>query len=66
MTQLQPLGKRPASRPVWLTIVLILVLLAALFGLGFGIATLIRGENTAAPAANESPSAAPTNPAPCP
>ena len=65
MTQLQPLGKRPASRPVWLTIVLILVLLAALFGLGFGIATLIRGENTTAPTVSESQSAAPANPAPC-
>ncbi|MFM1917611.1 MAG: hypothetical protein RJB01_1126 [Actinomycetota bacterium] len=65
MTQLQPLGKRPAARPVWLTIVLILVLLAALFGLGFGIATLIRGDEVPTPSATESASAAPVNPAPC-
>lgn len=65
MTQLHPLGKRPASRPVWLSIILILVVLAALFGLGFGIATLIRGERTSAPEVQASESTDLANPAPC-
>lgn len=62
MTGLQPLGRRRRARPVWLTIVLVIVAMAVVFGLGFGVATLIRGDSlplVATPAASPSPSPSP-------
>jgi hypothetical protein len=35
--------RRPAQRPLWLTVLLILVAMLVLFGVGFGIATLFKG-----------------------
>ncbi len=34
---------RPAQRPLWLTVLLIFVSMLVLFGIGFGIATLLKG-----------------------
>ena len=34
---------RPAQRPLWLTVLLIFVAMLVLFGIGFGIATLLKG-----------------------
>lgn len=34
---------RPAQRPLWLTVLLILVAMLVLFAIGFGIATLLKG-----------------------
>jgi hypothetical protein len=35
--------RRPAQRPLWLTALLILVAMLVLFGVGFGIASLLKG-----------------------
>jgi hypothetical protein len=35
--------RRPAQRPLWLTVLLIMVAMLVLFGVGFGIATLLKG-----------------------
>jgi hypothetical protein len=62
MTGLQPLGRRRRARPLWLTVVLIVVAMAVVFGLGFGVATLIRGDSlplTTAPTTSPSPSPSP-------
>lgn len=62
MTGLQPLGRRRRERPLWLTVVLLIVAMAVVFGLGFGVATLIRGDSlplTASPATSPSPSPSP-------
>lgn len=62
MTGLQPLGRRRRARPVWLTIVLVIVAMAVVFGLGFGVATLIRGDSlplVATPTASPSPTPSP-------
>lgn len=63
MTTLQPVGGRRGRRPVWLTVVLIIVAMAVVFGLGFGVATLIRGDTTPV-AVTPSVSASPS-PSPC-
>jgi len=34
---------RPVERPLWLTVLLIVVAMLVLFGIGFGIATLLKG-----------------------
>lgn len=62
MTGLQPLGRRRRARPVWLTIVLVIVAMGVVFGLGFGVATLIRGDSlplVATPTASPSPTPSP-------
>lgn len=62
MTTLQPVGGRRGRRPVWLTVVLIIVAMAVVFGLGFGVATLIRGDSAptaVAPSVSASPSPSP-------
>jgi hypothetical protein len=62
MTGLQPLGRRRRARPLWLTVVLIVVAMAVVFGLGFGVATLIRGDSlplTTSPTTSPSPSPSP-------
>jgi len=38
---------RPAQRPLWLTVLLIFVAMLVLFGVGFGIATLLKGSGSA-------------------
>lgn len=63
MTTLQPVGGRGRRRPVWLSVVLIVVAMVVLFGLGFGVATLIRGDS-APEAVAPTPSASPS-PSPC-
>ncbi len=62
MTGLQPLGRRRRARPLWLTVVLVVVAMAVVFGLGFGVATLIRGDSlplTTSPTTSPSPSPSP-------
>lgn len=44
MAGLHPLGGRRRERPLWLTVILLIVAMAVVFGLGFGVATLIRGD----------------------
>jgi hypothetical protein len=59
MTGLQPMGMRRRERPVWLTVILLIVAISVVFGLGFGVATLIRGDSspqTTSPTASPSPS----------
>lgn len=62
MTGLQPLARRRRERPLWLTVILLIVAMAVVFGLGFGVATLIRGDAPSAATPTTSPS--PT-PSPC-
>ena len=62
MSTLQPVGGR-RGRPMWLTVVLIIVAMAVLFGLGFGVATLIRGDS--APTASTPTASASPSPSPC-
>jgi hypothetical protein len=42
-------SRRRRSRPIWLTIVLVIVGMAVLFGVGFGIATLLKGGDGSLP-----------------
>jgi hypothetical protein len=54
---------RPAQRPRWLTVLLILVAMLVLFGIGFGIATLLKGSGgTDGADASASPSSSTSNP----
>jgi hypothetical protein len=62
MTGLQPLGRRRRDRPLWLTVILLIVAMAVVFGLGFGVATLIRGDVPSAATPTKSPS---PSPSPC-
>lgn len=49
---------RPAQRPLWLTVLLIFVVMLVLFGVGFGIASLLKGSGgTEVAEAMPSPSA---------
>ena len=41
---------RPVERPLWLTVLLIVVAMLVLFGIGFGIATLLKGSGGTDPA----------------
>jgi hypothetical protein len=52
---------RPAQRPLWLTVLLIFVAMLVLFGIGFGIATLLKGSGGSdSTDASASPSASAT------
>lgn len=63
MTGLQPLSRRQRERPLWLTVILLIVAMAVVFGLGFGVATLIRGDTLPL---SETPTASPSvSPSPC-
>ncbi len=57
--------RRPQRRPLWLTILLLVVAMAVLFGLGFGIATLIRGTSTVPEATSSETAEGATTPLPC-
>lgn len=57
--------RRPAERPLWLTVLLVFVAMLVLFGVGFGIATLLKGAGGGEP---DTASASPTevvNPGNC-
>lgn len=43
--------RRPAERPLWLTVLLVFVAMLVLFGVGFGIATLLKGSGGGEPEA---------------
>ncbi len=50
--------RRPAERPLWLTVLLVFVAMLVLFGVGFGIATLLKGSGSVEPeAATATPTA---------
>lgn len=49
MSSITPSRRRRDSRPVWLTVVLVIVAMAVLFALGFGIATLLKGGDGSLP-----------------
>lgn len=49
MSSITPSRRRRDSRPVWLTVVLVVVAMAVLFALGFGIATLLKGSDGSLP-----------------
>lgn len=52
--------RRPAERPLWLTVLIIFMGMLILFGVGFGIATLLRGSGASEPVA-EAPSSGTLN-----
>jgi LytR cell envelope-related transcriptional attenuator len=60
-------SRRRRSRPIWLTIVLVIVGMAVLFGVGFGIATLLKGGDGSLPPEESIGDAAgvTTEPLPC-
>ena len=60
-------SRRRRSRPIWLTIVLVIVGMAVLFGVGFGIATLLKGGDGSLPPEEsiEEAGAVTTEPLPC-
>jgi hypothetical protein len=49
MSSITPSRRRRDSRPLWLTVVLVVVAMAVLFALGFGIATLLKGGDGSLP-----------------
>lgn len=49
MSSITPSRRRRDSRPIWLTVVLVVVAMAVLFALGFGIATLLKGGDGSLP-----------------
>lgn len=67
MSNITPTRRRRESRPMWLTIVLLVVAMAVLFGLGFGIATLLKGGDATLPPEEslEEAAAISTEPLPC-
>jgi hypothetical protein len=60
-------SRRRRSRPIWLTVVLVIVGMAVLFGVGFGIATLLKGGDGSLPPEEsiEDAAGASTEPLPC-
>ena len=60
-------SRRRRSRPVWLTVVLVIVGMAVLFGVGFGIATLLKGGDGSLPPEEtiEDAAGVTTEPLPC-
>jgi LytR cell envelope-related transcriptional attenuator len=57
--------RRPAERPLWLTVLLIFVAMLVLFGIGFGIATLLKGSGAGEPDTATSSSSDVINPGNC-
>lgn len=66
MSSITPSRRRREPRPIWLTVVLVIVGMAVLFALGFGIATLLKGGDGSLPS-DESldQAAASVQPLPC-
>jgi len=57
--------RRPAARPLWLTVLLVFVAMLVLFGIGFGIATLLKGSGSNEPDAAATSTAQTVNPGNC-
>ncbi len=66
MSTITPSRRRRDSRPIWLTVVLVIVGMAVLFGVGFGVATLLKGGDGSLPPEESVEEAAATGAEPLP